>query len=123
MTNSKGRFSPSIEPSLLAFKKGRFINIDPAILLPSIYSPKKYIHSDGKILIIPDYNDYALINKDILKYEKVPHVTLLHPYILPLTMIDLIPSAKAVITLFLHAKTIADSYKIPNTALSGSDFA
>ncbi len=38
-------------------------------------------------------------------------------------MIDLISSAKAVITSSLHAKIIADSYKIPNAVLGGSDYA
>lgn len=96
---------------------------DPAILLPKIYNPAGSIHSEGKILVIPNYNDFALIKNDILKYQNTGNFLLLHPYIPPLMMIDLIVSAQAVITSSLHAKIIADSYKIQNAVLGGEGYA
>lgn len=96
---------------------------DPAILLPKIYNPTRNIHSEGKILIIPNYNDFELIKNDLLKYRIAPEFMLLHPYIPPLMMIDSIASAQAVITSSLHAKIIADSYKTKNSVLGGERYA
>lgn len=96
---------------------------DPAILLPKIYKPTRNIHSEGKILVIPNYNDFALMQNDILRFSHEPNFMLLHPYIQPLVMIDLIASAQVVITSSLHAKIIADSYKIQNAVLGGKNYA
>jgi len=96
---------------------------DPAILLPSIYVPKRRTHTEGKILVVPNYNDFELVKIDMLRYENVPNIMLQHPFLPPLFMIDLIANAKAVITSSLHAKIIADCYKIPNAVLGGEGYS
>ena len=96
---------------------------DPAIILPNLYKPVSSTHSTNKVVVIPNYNDFSRLKNDISKHENEAYITLLHPFMPPLIMIDLIASAKAVITSSLHAKIIADSYKVPNAVLGGDGYA
>jgi pyruvyltransferase len=95
---------------------------DPANLLPKFYKSNLNKASAGKILIIPNYNDFTKVAID---YENTGYsdMLLLHPFTHAQTTVDLIANCKGVITSSLHAKIIADCYGTPSSILGGDGYA
>ena len=80
---------------------------DPAILMPLIYTPKR--STNEQIVLITHYKDEIISNID--KYDNIHVINMLTQNWKE--KIDVISSAKRVISSSLHGLILAESYEIP----------